>query len=278
MGTGVAHELARAGRAVVLVDVAEQALERSKADLTRQLRLLRLLGKSKESPEAVGRRIRFTTDYELCRDVEFVIENVPESWEVKRAVYETIDALAPPACIFASNTSAIAIDRIATATRRPGQVIGTHFMNPVPLSTAVEVIRGSQTSDDTLRRTQALLESLGKESIVVSDGPGFVTNRVLMLMINEAARLLEEKRAPAREIDRIFKSCLGHRMGPLETADLIGLDTVLDTLRVLGESADDDRFEPCPLLSGLVEAGLHGRKAGQGFHRYGPGTEASGDG
>lgn len=270
MGAGVAQDLARAGRNVVLVDTEETALERARSEIPRQLRLQRLFGggDDAESPDAVLRRITFTTELERCRDAELAIENVPEDWDVKRALYERLDGLAAPACIFASNTSAIPIARIAAVTGRPDRVIGTHFMNPVPMSTTVEVVRGPQTSDDTLARTSALLDELGKQAIVVGDGAGFVTNRVLMLMINEAVRLLEEKRAEARDIDRIFKACAGHKMGPLETADLIGLDTVRATLEVLRESTGDARYAPCSLLASMVDAGLHGRKSGQGFFGY----------
>lgn len=166
------------------------------------------------------------------------------------------------------NTSAIPITRLASATRRPAQVIGMHFMNPVPRKPLVEVIRGYHTSDSTLALARQLLAAMGKECVVVADSPGFVSNRVLMLTINEAVCLLQERAASAEEIDTIFKTCFGHAMGPLETADLIGLDTVLLSIEVLYESFSDARFRPSPLLRKLVDAGLYGRKSGQGFYTY----------
>jgi len=176
---------------------------------------------------------------------------------------------------FGVNTSAIPITRIAAITGRAPDVIGTHFMNPAPLKGTVEVIRGHHTSGETLERTAALLESVGKRYIVVNDSPGFVTNRVLMITVNEAIFLLHEGVASVTEIDRLFKECIGHAMGPLETADLIGLDTVLYSLDVLYDNLKDPKYRACPLLQKMVAAGLHGRKTGQGFHSYEPGRESA---
>lgn len=173
--------------------------------------------------------------------------------------------------MLAANTSAISITRIGSATKRPDRVIGMHFMNPVPLKPVVEVIPGHHTSDDTMARAKAVLALLGKEGIVVGDMPGFVSNRVLMLTINEAVFLVQDQVSNPTDIDRLFKTCFGHAMGPLATADLIGLDTILQSLEVLCESFDDSKFRPCPLLKKMVHAGLLGRKSGQGFHDYGTG-------
>ncbi len=270
MGTGVAQALAQTGHRVILVDCAEAALRASEKTLARQVRLRGLFAKSAAAEPAgtVLERIELTTDDEACRGADFVIENVTERWPVKEALYRRLDSLCGPRCIFASNTSAIPITRLASATRRPQLVIGTHFMNPVPLKAAVEVVRGHHTSDETVAETLSLLSAMGKEAIVVGDGPGFVSNRVLMLAINEAIFLVQENAAPPAEIDRIFKKCLGHAMGPLETADLIGLDTILDSIEVLRESFADSKYRPCPLLKRMVEAGLLGRKSGQGFFTY----------
>jgi 3-hydroxybutyryl-CoA dehydrogenase len=170
--------------------------------------------------------------------------------------------------IFAANTSAISITRIASVTDRPDRVVGTHFMNPVPLMPVVEVIRGYHTSEATLETTRALLAAMGKQAIVVKDWPGFVSNRVLMLTLNEAIWLVQDGVARAEDVDAIFRGCFGHKMGPLATADLIGLDTILDSLEVLYDSYKDPKFRPCPLLAQMVAAGIRGRKSGAGFFTY----------
>jgi len=197
-----------------------------------------------------------------------VIENVTEKWEVKKKVHEQIDAVRRPDCVVAANTSAIPITKIASVTRDASRVVGMHFMNPVPLSSTVEVIRGYHTSDDTLARAKTLLASMNKEGIVVRDMPGFVSNRVLMLMINEAIWLVQDRVAPPEDVDKLFKSCFGHKMGPLETADLIGLDTILYSIEILYDSFNDSKYRPSPLLKEMVAAGLYGRKSGRGFYAY----------
>lgn len=270
MGTGVAQSLALAGLRVVLVDISEEILARARREVAQGLRLQGLFDKGArrgDAVEALG-RIEFTTELEPLAAADFVVENVTEKWEVKRRVYEQIDPVCPERCVFAANTSAIPITRIASATRRPGRVLGIHFMNPVPLKPTAEVIRGHHTSDETVGTALALLAQMGKTGIVVNDSPGFVTNRVLMLTINEAVFLLQEGVATAEQVDEIFKSCFGHKMGPLETADLIGLDTILLSVEVLYESFGDSKYRPCPLLKKMVDAGLHGRKSGEGFYKY----------
>lgn len=270
MGVGVAQDLAQTGHEVILVDLDSGILERAERDIRQNVRFQAMFKKdSKGMPvdEVVG-QIKFTIDYGLLANADFVIENVTEKWEIKKEVYARMDALCSENCIFASDTSAISITRIGSATKRPAQVIGMHFMNPVPMKTMVEVIRGYHTSEETIATAKKLLESMGKESVVVNDSPGFVSNRVLMLTVNEAIFLVQDRVAAAEEVDRIFKACFEHKMGPLETADLIGLDTILYSLEVLYESFSDSKYRPCPLLRKMVDAGLHGRKSGKGFYTY----------
>jgi 3-hydroxybutyryl-CoA dehydrogenase len=219
-------------------------------------------------PDEVLSRIELTTDYQALESSEFVIENVTEKWDIKKEVYPELDRICPERCVFAANTSAISITRLASLTQRAAQVVGMHFMNQVPLKKMVEVIRGYHTSSHAIEMAQALLAQMGKEGIVVNDSPGFVSNRVLMLTINEAIFVVQDQVAPAVDVDRIFKTCFEHKMGPLETADLIGLDTILLSLEVLYESFNDSKYRPCPLLKKLVDAGLLGRKSGQGFYSY----------
>lgn len=270
MGAGVAQNLAMAGQRAILIDISEAILERARTEIFKSLRFQGLFNKSEkkvDTKEIIG-LIEFTTDQKLLSEADFVIENVTEKWEIKKQVYEQIDSICPQHCVFAANTSAIPITRIASATRRAPQLLGIHFMNPVPLKSTVEVIRGYHTSEQTLETALALLARMGKTGIVVNDSPGFVSNRVLMLTINEAIFLLQEGVASAEDIDTIFKSCFGHKMGPLETADLIGLDTILYSLEVLYEAFNDSKYRPCPLLKKMVDAGLHGRKTGTGIYKY----------
>jgi 3-hydroxybutyryl-CoA dehydrogenase len=270
MGTGVAQNLAQTGHVVALVDSQPQALEKARVSITQALRFQKFFKSAgrAEKPVEVLARIRFETDLKALSEAVYVIENVTEKWPVKQEVYAALEEICPAACFFAANTSAISITRIASATRRPAQVIGIHFMNPVPQKHTVEVIRGFHTSDATLDTTRHLLQSMNKSFVVVNDSPGFVSNRVLMLTVNEAIFLLHEQVASAGDVDQIFKSCFGHPMGPLETADLIGLDTILFSLEVLYESFNDPKFRPCPLLKKMVDAGLLGRKSSQGFYSY----------
>ncbi|MFE2231227.1 3-hydroxyacyl-CoA dehydrogenase family protein [Streptomyces sp. NPDC059442] len=278
MGRGVAQLFAEHGHEIVLVDVAEDILDSARADITRHLRLAPLIrrGAPVRPPEEVLPRIRFTTDLKVLREVDFLVENVTEDWDVKRALHRELDAICAPEVVFGVNTSAIPVTRVAGVTGRPDRVLGTHFMNPAQLKPTVELIRGHHTSDATLARTRALLEGAGRRHVVVEDSPGFVTNRVLMLTLNEAIFTLHEGVSTAKDIDRLFKECFGHAMGPLETADLIGLDTVYLSLQVLYENFGDPKYRPCPLLRRLVDAGLHGRKTGQGFHSYESGEQRRG--
>ena len=273
MGTGVAQSLAQARHQVLLIDVSEDILERARENIMNSIRLQKLWHKGMQQEEVndVLERITFTSNMAVLEAAQFVIENVTEKWEVKQPIYTQLDAVCGSACIFAANTSAISITRIAAQTKRPDKVIGMHFMNPVPMKPMIEVIRGYHTAETTLATARELLASMGKDCIVVNDMPGFVSNRVLMLTVNEAIFLIQDQVARAEEVDKIFKTCFGHPMGPLETADLIGLDTILYSLEVLYESYNDSKYRPCPLLKKLVDAGLYGRKSGQGFYSY---TEA----
>ena len=268
MGAGVAQNLAQTGHQVILVDVSENALAKAEQEIKNNIRFQTLFKKGTQNSLDALSNITFSVADELLRDVDFVIENVTEKWDIKRGVYQRIDEICPARCVFAANTSAISITRIASLTKRALKVVGIHFMNPVALKPMVEVIRGHHTSEETLRTAGELLTQMGKEYIVVNDSPGFVSNRVLMLMINEAIFLLQDQVASVEDVDRIFKSCFGHKMGPLETADLIGLDTILFSIEVLYESFNDSKYRPCPLLRKMVDAGLHGRKSGQGFYSY----------
>ncbi|MFQ5749367.1 MAG: 3-hydroxyacyl-CoA dehydrogenase family protein [Planctomycetota bacterium] len=270
MGNGIAQTFAAFGHEVRLVDVSAEACDRALAAIGKSLD--RFVKKEKISPaekEAVLGRIRPQTD--LAGAVEgchFVVEAVFENEEVKKKIFRDADASAPAGAILASNTSSISITRLARATRRPEQVIGMHFMNPVPIMKLVEVIRGERTSEETLRKTVAMAEALGKTVGVAGDFPGFVANRVLMPMINEAAFCLQEGVARREDIDTIMKLGMNHPMGPLALADFIGLDVVVEILDVLHEGFGDPKFRACPLLRRMVAAGKLGRKSGQGFYSY----------
>ncbi len=271
MGVGVAQNLAQTDHDVVLVDISEAQLGRAEKEIRKNIRMQGFFRKGPATANAdeVLARISMTTKDGDLGDVEFLVENVVEKWEVKEPVYRRIDEICPKECIFAVNTSAISITRMASVTQRPDRVVGMHFMNPVPLKSMTEVIRGFHTSEETLQGALEFLGEMGKEGVVVNDMPGFVSNRVLMLTINEAIFLVQDQVASAQDVDRIFKGCFGHKMGPLETGDLIGLDTILDSLLVLYESYNDDKFRPSPLLKKMVYAGLLGRKSGKGFYEYG---------
>ncbi len=273
MGVGLAQNLAQTGHKVILVDISQEQLDRVEGEIRQNIRMQGFFRKSvgKTAPKGADdalQRIAKGTDFEALADADFLVENVVEKWPVKEEVYRLIDPICRPECVFAVNTSAISITRVASVTKRPDRVVGMHFMNPVPLKPLVEVIRGFHTSDETIEAAKAFLAGMDKEGIVVNDMPGFVSNRVLMLTINEAIFVIQDQVASAEDVDRIFQGCFGHKMGPLATGDLIGLDTILDSLDVLYESYNDSKFRPCPLLKKMVYAGLLGRKSGQGFFRY----------
>jgi len=270
MGCGVAQNLAQTGHRVILVDVLQTVLDRAIEKIEKELRFQRMFNSSAypvNTVECIERVVK-TTSYERLKNADYLIENVTEKWKIKMNVYRQLDAICPEQCVFASNTSVIPITKIASITKRPDRVLGIHFMNPVPLKNTVEVIKGYQTSDETLEKTYGLLKEMGKDYVIVNDSPGFVSNRVLMLTINEAIFLVQEQVAQPQQIDKIFKKCFGHKMGPLETADLIGLDTILYSIEALYDCFKDSKYRPCSLLQKMVYAGLHGCKNGRGFYEY----------
>ena len=271
IGLGVIQDLAQTGHDVVAVDHDEHVLQAALLSLRRNVRLHHLvagLDRPLKVADVLG-RIQFTTDLGLLRDRQIVVENVTEDWTVKQPVYEQLDKVCDPSVVLAANTSVIPIARMAGAVSRPSNVVGMHFMNPVPLKPVVEVIRGRETSDTTMETVRQLLSQMGKKAIVVNDSPGFVSNRILMLTINEAAFVVSEGVATAEDVDAIFRDCFGHSMGPLATADLIGLDTIVLSIEGLHAEFGDDKYRPCPLLHTMVEAGRTGRKSGEGFFAYG---------
>lgn len=271
MGAGVAQNLAQAGHDVALVDNDPGAVAKALSAIETNCRMSRLLGGPELDPDEILGRIKAGTDLTLLADATTVIENITENWDLKRALYLEMDKAVQPGAVFVANTSAIPITRLASLTTRPRQFVGVHFMNPVPMKPAVELIPGHHTSPEALEQVRDLLTSMGKKAIDVNDACGFVSNRVLMLTVNEAAFLVYEGVADAATVDEVFRSCFGHPMGPLQTADLIGVDTILYSIEVLHEHFADSKYRPCPLLKQMTDAGLHGRKSGQGFYSYATG-------
>lgn len=269
MGNGIAHTAAMSEFPVTLLDVSDAAVERGLATISKNLQ--RGVDKGKMSDgqkDQILSRISSGTDIAAASDGDIVIEAVVEDLDVKRDLFRNLDEICGPETILASNTSSISITKLAAATRRPDKVIGMHFMNPVPVMTLVEVIRGIATSDETWQKVAELSKSMNKTAIEVNDYPGFVSNRVLMPMINEAIFALYEGVATAEAIDGVLKLGMNHPMGPLTLADFIGLDVCLAILRVLEEGFGDPKYRPCPLLVKMVDAGWLGRKSGRGFYSY----------
>ncbi|MET8853688.1 3-hydroxyacyl-CoA dehydrogenase NAD-binding domain-containing protein [Amycolatopsis sp. NPDC004625] len=268
MGIGVAQDFAAAGHDVVLVDKDERILEQARAEITRNCRLSRLMGGPALDADEILARITTAVGLAALDKTEILVENVTEDWDIKAAVHAELDEVCGPDTVIIANTSAVPITRIASVGKNPGRVIGVHFMNPVPQKPVVELIPGFHTTPETILRTRELLTSIGKRWVDVKDASGFVSNRVLMLTVNEAAYLVHEGVATAESVDEVFRGCFGHPMGPLQTADLIGVDTILYSVEVLYEHYADSKYRPCPLLKQMTDAGLHGRKTGRGFYTY----------
>ena len=270
IGSGVVVDLVLHGIHAIAVDASEEALQRAQAGIVQTVRLAPMF--TKRAPKLTRSetlaRITFTTRIEEVSTCDFIIENATEDWAIKKPIYEQLDRIASAGVCLGANTSCISITRIAGATRLPDKVVGMHFMNPVHLMPMVEVIRGHHTSAETLAAVDGLLAQLQKEAMVVGDLPGFVSNRISHLFMNEAAFVFQDGLATPAQIDSIFKRCFGHKMGPLETADLIGLDTVVRSLDVLYDSFHDPKFRCCPLMRKMVDAGQCGRKSGRGFYGY----------
>jgi 3-hydroxybutyryl-CoA dehydrogenase len=269
MGNGIAQVVAMLGHSVRMVDVAAAALEKGRETIKGSLaRMVKKGSVPQDAADQALALVAVATTLEQARTAELVVEAATENPALKFQIFEQLDQLVAPQVILASNTSSISITEIAARTRRPALVIGMHFMNPVPVMPLVEIIRGQATGEDTTRRIMGLATSLGKTPVEVNDYPGFVSNRVLMPMINEAVFCVMEGVAAPEAIDTVMKLGMAHPMGPLMLADLIGLDTCLAILEVLQQGLGDDKYRPCPLLRRMVAAGQLGRKTGKGFYQY----------
>ena len=269
MGNGIAQAFAQAGFEVSLVDAADGALARARATIDKSL--AKLVEKGKLAPDnrpAALARLSTSTSIDALAGADFVVEAIYEDVEAKRTLFATLDRITRPGVILSSNTSSISITTLGAATGRPGQVLGMHFMNPVPLMTLVELIRGQATSDEAMATASALCERLGKTAVAAADYPGFIANRVLMPMINEAIYCVMEGVGTPEAIDTVMKLGMNHPMGPLTLADFIGLDVCLAIMEVLHDGLGDPKYRPCPLLRRMVAAGQLGRKSGRGFYAY----------
>jgi 3-hydroxybutyryl-CoA dehydrogenase len=269
MGNGIAHVFARGGFQVLLCEVEKRFLDRGLEAIRKNLDREAAKGKvTTAEADAAFESIRGTLQGQDLAECDFVIEAAPERFPLKQELFLELDAVLKPNVILASNTSSISITRLAAQTQRPGQVIGMHFFNPVPVMKLVEVIRGLETTDETFAQVKALAEGLGKSPVEVHDAPGFVSNRVLMPLLNEAMYAVMEGVATAAAVDQVFQLGMAHPMGPLALADFIGLDVCLDIMRVMVEGLGDPKYRPCPLLIRMVDAGWLGRKSGRGFYQY----------
>ena len=269
MGNGITHVFAASGHAVTMIDVSAEALTRGTDTIARNFdRQVKKGAVSAEDAQAALARISTNTSLDAVATADIVVEAATERTDLKFRIFEDLDRLAPAGAILASNTSSISITEIAARTKRPEQVIGMHFMNPVPVMQLVEVIRGLATSDDTTKRVMTMARALGKTPVEVNDFPGFVANRILMPMINEAIYCVMEGVGTPEAIDTVMKLGMNHPMGPLALADFIGLDTCLAILNVLHDGLGDPKYRPCPLLRKYVAAGWYGKKSGRGFYQY----------
>ncbi|TET46847.1 3-hydroxybutyryl-CoA dehydrogenase [candidate division TA06 bacterium] len=270
MGNGIAHVCALSGFDVVLIDMSQEILDRAtekmKKNMGRQVKKEKI---SQADMDAALKRITNATALEALKDADLVVEAVVEDLKTKKEIFQKLDAICKKDCILSSNTSSISIGDIAQATKRPEKVMGMHFMNPVPMMVLVELVKGKSTSEETINAAREIAEKLGKTPVLVNDSPGFVANRILMPMINEAVWCLNEGVAKAEDVDAVMKLGMNHPMGPLALADLIGLDVCKSILDVMYEGFSDKKYAPCPLLSKKVEEGNLGRKTGKGFYEYG---------
>jgi 3-hydroxybutyryl-CoA dehydrogenase len=275
MGNGIAHVFAQHGFAVALIDISQPALDRALATITKNLdrQVAKATLSEDDKAATLGRLRTFTHIVDGVANADLVVEAATENVDLKLQIFRELDLCAPADAILASNTSSISITKIAAVTKRPAQVIGMHFMNPVPVMKLVEVIRGYATSDEVTARVMELSRQLGKTPTEVNDYPGFVANRILMPMINEAIITLHEGVAGVEEIDTVMKLGMAHPMGPLQLADFIGLDVCLAILRVLHDGLGNPKYAPCPLLVNMVMAGRLGVKSGEGFYQYTPGSK-----
>ncbi len=269
MGNGIAQTAAAAGFNVIICDVSDDAVNKGIANVSKSLdRFVKKETMTEEQKQEVLGRIKTTTALDGLKECSLIVEAATENFDIKKQIFEQIDSVTGPDAILATNTSSISITKIAAVTKRPDKVIGMHFFNPVPLMKLVEVIRGIATSDETYGKVKELSEKLGKVPVECNDSPGFVSNRVLMPMINEAIFALHEGVATRESIDEIMKLGMNHPMGPLTLADFIGLDVCLAILNVMHEGLGDPKYRPCPLLKKYVDAGWLGRKSGRGFFSY----------
>ena len=270
IGNGLAVDLARFGYDVILNDLTDKELEQSAQTIRSDLRTYRMLVPEyrEADDEDILSRITFSSNLDAMVDADFIIENIVEDYHAKARLYEQLSTICRNETFYAVNTSCISITRLANHIKDPEKMLGMHFMNPVPVKKFVEMIRAERTSEETIETALALVKRLGKDHVLVKDFPGFISNRVMMLAVNECAFILQDGVAEAADVDKVFRLGFGHNMGPLATADLIGLDTVLNSILVLFEEYKDPKFRPCPLLQKMVDAGYLGRKSGRGFFKY----------